>query len=147
MQEDVAKPTLKSFDWRVSAVKVLDVAEDAATYAEVECKRSAAFEGQYNALGQRHGDLVRAVYENNDCYLGTYADDLRAGKGMYIHANKAAFAGKHLLQELQVCAVPCPLNLLHVHGDERILLASKHLSFALASKLADGVDIPQNIAF
>ena len=87
------KPALKVYDWRVSTVKVLDVAEDAAAYAEAEAKRTAAFEGQYNALGQREGPLVRAVYENGDCYMGQYTDDQRSGKGMYIHANKAAFAG------------------------------------------------------
>lgn len=90
----MVKPTLKPYGWRVSAVKVLDVAEDAATFAEAEAKRTAAFEGQYNALGQREGTLVRAVYENRDCYMGQYTDDQRSGKGMYIHANKGAFAGE-----------------------------------------------------
>lgn len=94
LQDDVLKPTLKAFGWRVSAVKVFDVAEDAATYAEAEARRTAAFEGQYNALGRREGTLVRAVYENGDCYMGQYADDQRSGKGMYIHANKGAFAGE-----------------------------------------------------
>jgi hypothetical protein len=93
MQEGVVKPTLKPSGWRVRAVKVLDVAEDAAAYGEAEAKRTATFEGDYNSLGQREGALVRAVYENSDCYVGHYTGDQRSGKGMYIHANKGAFAG------------------------------------------------------
>jgi hypothetical protein len=101
-QEDVVKPSLKQYSWRVTAVKVLDVAEDAAAYCEAEAKRTAAFEGSYNSMGRREGPLVRAVYENGDCYIGQYVDDQRSGKGMYVHANKAAFAGVALL--------------LHTHG-------------------------------
>lgn len=101
------KPAVKAFGWRVSAVKVLDVAEDAAGYAEAEAKRTAAFEGQYNALGQREGPLVRAVYENGDCYVGQYTEDQRSGKGMYIHANKGAFAG--MGADLPLCRVAAVL--------------------------------------
>lgn len=93
VQENVVKPQLKPYVWRAAEVHVLDKAEDAATYAEGDYRRTAAFEGAYNALGRREAPLARAVYENGDCYVGPYVDDARHGKGVYLHANKGAFAG------------------------------------------------------
>lgn len=93
LQEDVPKPKLKPYVWRAAEVHVLDKAEDAATYAEADYRRTAAFQGAYNSLGRRDAPLARAVYENSDCYIGPYSEDARHGKGVYLHANKGAFAG------------------------------------------------------
>eukprot|EP00892_Ulva_mutabilis_P001149 jgi/Ulvmu1/11034/UM007_0215.1 len=95
-EENVDKPQLKPCVWRAAEVHVLDKAEDAATYAEGDHRRTAAYEGQYNALGRREAPLARAVYESGDCYVGPYVDDARHGKGMYLHANKGAFAGDYV---------------------------------------------------
>jgi MORN repeat len=92
-QEGVKKPELPPFAWRVAALGLLDKADDEDSYGESEAKRAAAYEGPFNIKGRREGSCTRAVYANNDCYIGEYADDMRHGVGMYIFANKGAYAG------------------------------------------------------
>lgn len=87
------KPVLKPSAWRVRGLMLLEKAADAETYAE-EAKRAAAYEGTYNGMGRRECALAKVVYENQDLYVGSYEDDLRSGKGMYVFANKGAYAGE-----------------------------------------------------
>ena len=65
------------------------------SYAE-EAKRTAGYEGSYNELGRRECETAKVIYENNDMFIGQYVDDRRHGKGMYIFANKGAYAGMSL---------------------------------------------------
>jgi hypothetical protein len=92
----VAKPTLKPSVWRAAAVGILDAAEDAESHADVDGRRVAAYEGEFNALGRRDGSLARATYENGDSYFGRYVDDQRHGKGVYLFANESAYAGARI---------------------------------------------------
>lgn len=93
MQEGIVKPVLKPSAWRVRGLMLLEKAADAEAYAE-EAKRAAAYEGTYNGMGRRECALAKVVYENQDLYVGSYEDDLRSGKGMYVFANKGAYAGE-----------------------------------------------------
>jgi hypothetical protein len=87
------KPTLPLRCWRVAALGLLDKADDAESYIQTEIKRAALFEGPFNSAGRREGTTVRAVYGNLDCFMGAYVDDERHGKGIYVFANRGAFAG------------------------------------------------------
>ena len=79
-------------EWRICGLGLLDRAEDLETYAD-EAKRAACYEGSYNAAGRRECNAARVVYANSDMYMGQYADDCRNGQGIYVFANKGAYAG------------------------------------------------------
>jgi hypothetical protein len=104
LQEGVKRPQLPATTWRAAQLGIFDKADDIASYLEAEARRWACYEGSFCTLGRRSCPLARAVYSNNDVYIGPYKNDCREGLGMYVFANGGAFAGVLCLQQCRGCS-------------------------------------------